>query len=26
MTDEEIKLCINNAVSNIEYQSWKNEE
>jgi DNA primase len=24
MTDEEIKLCINNAVSNIEYQSWKN--
>jgi len=26
MTDEEIKLCINNAVSNIEYQSWNNEK
>ena len=22
MTDEEIKACINNAVSNIEYRSW----
>ena len=22
MTDEEIKACIKNAVSNIEYQSW----
>jgi hypothetical protein len=22
MTDEEIKVCINNAVSDIEYKSW----
>jgi len=25
MTDEEIKACINNAVSNIEYQSWAHD-
>jgi hypothetical protein len=23
MTDEEIKACIKNAVSDIEYRSWK---
>jgi DNA primase len=26
MTDEEIKACINNAVSNIEYQSWAHDK
>ena len=26
MTEEEIKACIKNAVSNIEYQSWTHEK
>jgi len=26
MTEEEIKACIKNAVSNIEYQSWTHQK